>query len=250
MQKRILALLLSLFCIQVGLQSSSIVDDFHFLKDNDIFVQFVDAVKNEGNTERAEQLSLALLNTQEKPLVQAVISLGTATMLARLYTELEPAQKDKAKKLLLQAEAELVNLEQHPFFSLILSAEVDSIAYLLNPRSLGKGISSNSKIKEAYQLYPQQAFAILMKASSLLYAPRIAGGNREQALTLYLQLLKQKDIQLALWDIASVYSSIGIIAVKRKEWQTAASYLTSAKDLYAFDPTVDAYLTKVKEHLL
>lgn len=249
MHKHMLTLLLCILSMQVALQGTALVDDFHFLKENELFVQFVDSVRNEGNSEKAEHLREAIIRSEGPIQHQSVFSIRTATMLSRLYTELVPPQKSHAQELLKEAERELKTLEGSPFFSLILSAEIDSIAYLINPRSLGKGISSNSKINKAYEQFPNQVYAILMKASSLLYAPRIAGGNVEKALTLYLQLLKEKEIQLAQWDIASIYSSIGIIASKRKEWQTAVSYLEIAKNLYAFDPTLDEYLAEAKESM-
>ena len=249
MHKLLVTLLLGLFGMQAALQGISLEDDFHFLKDNHVFVQFVEAARNEGNAEKAESLREDLLRASGDQERQTVVSIRSATILARLYTELAKPDKNRAEALLNQAQQAWRDLDSRSFFSLILSAEIDSIAYLINPRNLGKGISSNSKINRAFDQYPNQVYAILMKASSLLYAPRIAGGNVEKALSYYLQLLNQSDIQLSLWDTASVYSSIGIIATKRNEWETAFGYLSIAKSMYAFDPELDTYLQRVKERL-
>ena len=247
MQKLLVTVLLGIIGMQASLQGASLDDDFQFLTDIPLFVQFIEAARDDGDAFRAEQVRNQLLMSSQDPERKAVITIKSATVLARLYTELSTPDKDRAQGLLSEAEGQLKHLESNSFLSLILSAEIDSIAYMINPRSLGKGISSNSKINKAYELFPKQVYAILMKASSLLYAPRIAGGNMDKALTLYLQLLNQRDLTLSRWDSASVYSSIGIIAAKRKEWETAYGYLTLAKSLYGFDPTLDEYLIEVQE---
>ncbi len=213
------------------LASTALVDDFSFLKEIPAFVQYVQVVRDAGDCDKAEEQ-------------QAVLDIRTATLLARLYTEGEPKVPGRTLALLKEAEQ---GLEEDSCFKLILEAEIDSIHYLLNPGSLGKGISSNAKINKAYKHYPDQVYARLMKASSLLYAPSIAGWDVNKALQIYLELLREGLPILSRWDTASLYSNIGVASMKRNEWSTAKGYLDAAKALYRFNPTLDAYLKEVQD---
>lgn len=232
-----------------SLASAALVDDFSFLQEIPAFMQFMQAVRDEGNALKGEELRTVLLTSNSEGEQSSVLSVRTATLLGRLYTEIDPKNLIRSKELLKEAEQEVSTLQKNSYFALILEAEIDSIYYLINPKNLGKGISSNAKIKEAYKLYPQQVYAQLMKASSLLYAPSIAGGDVSKALQIYLMLLNEAKTVLSRWDTASLYSSIGVVSMKRKEWTTAKGYLEAAKSLYHFDPTLDTYLKEVQAHL-
>ena len=247
--KRILFTLVVCIGTLLSLPSAVLVDDFSFLQEIPAFVQFVQAVRDEGDVQKGEELRIKLLQSLAEGQQRSVLSVRTATLLGRLYTEIEPKNLIRSKELLKEAEQDLPALQKNSYFALILEAEIDSIYYLINPKSLGKGISSNAKIKEAYKLYPQQVYAQLMKASSLLYAPSIAGGDVNKALQIYLMLLNEAKPVLSRWDTASLYSSIGVVSMKRKEWATAKGYLEAAKSLYHFDPTLDTYLKEVQAHL-
>ncbi len=236
-------------CMLSTLASAALVDDFSFLKEIPAFVQYVQVVRDAGDCDKAEKLRVKLQKTGLEEEQQIVLDIRTATLLARLYTEGEPKDPSRSLALLKEAEQELEGLEEDSFFKLILEAEIDSIHYLLNPRSLGKGISSNAKINKAYKHYPDQVYARLMKASSLLYAPSIAGGDVNKALQIYLELLREGLPILSRWDTASLYSNIGVASMKRNEWSTAKGYLDAAKALYRFDPTLDAYLKEVQDKL-
>lgn len=248
MKRRLLSLAMSL-CLLSPLAGTALVDDFSFLKEIPAFVQYVHVVRDAGDYQRAEELRLALQTTGLDKEQQAVLDIRTATLLSRLYTEVQPKVPSRSLALLEEAEQELKVLRKNSFFSLILEAEIDSIHYLVNPRSLGKGISSNAKINKAYKQYPEQVYARLMKASSLLYAPSIAGGDVDKALQIYLELLREGLPILSRWDTASLYSNIGVVSMKRNEWSTAKGYLDAAKALYRFDPTLDEYLKEVQDKL-
>ncbi len=225
-------------------------DDYGFLSEHTPFLQFIDAVRGKGDAETGEVLRQRLLS---RPLhdedKQSVLCIKSATLLARLYTEMETPDSQRAKELLVEAESSLKKLKDTPFFQLMSEAEIDSIYYLINPSRLTKGISSNSKIKKAYAQYPDQIYAILMKANSLLYAPSFAGGDKAEALSLFLTLLEAGSSQLNTWDLCSIYVGIGRICMGRNEWDKALGYFTAAKALYAFDPTLDEYIRKTKERL-
>nr|WP_319475217.1 hypothetical protein [uncultured Sphaerochaeta sp.] len=190
-----------------------------------------------------------LLNPVLEKEEQAVIAIRSATMLARLYTEIEKPNTQRAKELLKEAESSLKNLANGTFFHLMGEAEIDSIYYLINPSRLAKGISSNSKIKKAYAQHPNQIYAILMKANSLLYAPSFAGGDKDEALSLFLTLLEAGSSLLNRWDLSSIYVGIGRICMGREEWDKALGYFSAAKAIYAFDPTLDEYLRETEERL-
>lgn len=247
--KRIFLSLIVCICTLGPLASAALVDDFSFLQEIPAFVQFMQAVRDLGNAQKGEALRTALLTSYPEGEQSSVLSVRTATLLGRLYTEIDPKNLTRSKELLKEAEQELSALQKNSYVALILEAEIDSIYYLINPKSLAKGISSNAKIKEAYKLYPEQVYAHLMKASSLLYAPSIAGGDVNKALQIYLMLLNEAKTVLSRWDTASLYSSIGVVSMKRKEWATAMGYLEAAKSLYHFDPTLDTYLKEVQAHL-
>jgi hypothetical protein len=134
-------------------------------------VQYVDVVRNEGDYRKAEELRTGLPGIGLEKEKQTVLEIRAATLLSRLYTEVEPKDLNRSEELLKEAEQLLTVLEKNSFFGLILEAEIDSIHYLINPRNLGKGISSNSKINK-HTSTSDQVYARLMKASSLLYAPR------------------------------------------------------------------------------
>lgn len=230
--------------------AGSLSDDYGFLSEHAPFVQFIDAVIGQGNPEKGELLRQQLLSTPLLPKEkQAVLVIRSSTLLARLYSELERPDIQRAKELLSEAEKSLNVLGDTPFFHLMSEAEIDSIHYLINPSRLVKGISSNSKIKKAYTQYPSQVYAILMKANSLLYAPSFAGGDKEEALSLLLFLLEEGGSQLSNWDLASIYVGIGRICMERTKWDNALGYFTAAKALYAFDPTLDGYIRETEEQL-
>lgn len=247
--KRTLLSLVVCFCMLSPLASGALVDEFSFLRDLPAFVQYVDVVRNEGDYRKAEELRTGLPGIGLEKEKQTVLDIRAATLLSRLYTEVEPKDLNRSEELLKEAEQLLTALEKNSFFGLILEAEIDSIHYLINPRNLGKGISSNSKINKAYKQHPDQVYARLMKASSLLYAPSIAGGDVNKALQIYLELLRDGVSILSRWDTASLYSNIGVVSMKRGEWSTAKGYLDAAKALYRFDPTLDAYLKEVQAKL-
>ncbi len=75
-----------------------------------------------------------------------------------------------------------------------------------------------------------------MKANSLLYAPSFAGGDKAEALSLFLTLLEAGSSNLNTWDLSSIYVGIGRICMDRNEWDKALGYFTAARALYAFDP--------------
>ncbi|MEA4859071.1 MAG: hypothetical protein VB127_01195 [Sphaerochaeta sp.] len=239
----------SLFFLTPSLYSSGYVDDFAFLSSLPSYQQFLEAVKMDGDAAKAEELragfsSLALPKEDE-----SVLFIRSSVILARLYAEHMKGDKNRALQLLDEAHTQLMGLEQESFLHLMLSSEIDGVHYLLNPRNLSKGIRSNSAINKAYKLYPKQIAATLAKANSLAYAPSFAGGDVNKALSLYLGLLQDADTLLCTVDRASIYSGIGLVAMKRKEWQTAKQYFLAAKALSAFDPTLDAYLAEVEEKL-
>ncbi len=229
---------------------ASLDDDYGFLGDHAPFVQFMDVVRGDGDAMQGEVVRQQLvLKTVLQKEEQAVIAIRSATMLARLYTEIEKRDTERAKELLKEAESSLKSLTDGSFFHLMGEAEIDSIYYLINPSRLAKGISSNSKIKKAYVQYPNQIYAILMKANSLLYAPSFAGGDKDEALSLFLTLLEAGPSQLNSWDLSSIYVGIGRICMDREEWDKALGYFSAAKAIYAFDPTLDNYIRETEERL-
>lgn len=238
-----------LLFLMPALHSSAYADDFAFLSSLPSYQDFLQAVKMEGDTERAEQLREGFSSLSRSEREKSVLFIRSSVILARLYAEHNQADKNRALQLLDEAQKKLSILEKESFLHLMLSSEIDGVHYLVNPRSLSKGIRSNSTINKAYKQYPKQISATLAKANSLVYAPSFAGGDVNQALSLYLNLLQDADTLLSTFDRASIYSGIGLVAMKRKEWQTAKQYFLAAKALYAFDPTLDAYLAEVEEKL-
>ncbi len=232
-----------------ALWANGFADDFAFLSALPSYHAFLDAARNEGDANKAEELKEKFTSLSLSDEQASVLFIRSSVTLARLYTEQKDANKDRALALLGEAEQRLSTLDEKSFFHLALSAEIDGVHYLVNPRSLSKGIRSNAAIKEAYKQYPKQISSILAMANSLIYAPAFAGGDKDKALSLYLRLLQDADAQLSTWDRASIYSGIGIVAMKRKDWETAKQYFLAAKSLYRFDPSLDGFLAEVEEKL-
>lgn len=239
----------SLLFLTPALYSSEYVDDFSFLSSIPSYQQYLEAVKMDGDTGKAEELRAGFPSLALSEQDISVLFIRSSVILARLYAEHKEGDKNRALQLLDEAENRLFMLEKESFLHLMLSSEIDGVHYLVNPRNLSKGIRSNSAINKAYKQYPKQISAILAKANSLVYAPSFAGGDVNKALSHYLGLLQDADTLLCAFDRASIYSGIGLVAMKRKEWQTAKQYFLAAKALSAFDPTLDAYLAQVEEKL-
>ncbi len=232
-----------------GVVGANLTDGFSFLERNPLFMEFLSAVKTEGNVEKAEQLRLSLYAQKEMEPEATIKKIRTDTSLARLYVETN-THIQRGEELLLEAEKKLEFLKQEQsFFALILGSEIDGIWYLQNPRSLSKGISSSRKINKAFKEFPQEVSSHLLKANSMLYAPPFAGGTIKGALTMFLAILEDADEQLSRWDRSSLYSGIGIACFKLKDYQNAKGYLAAAKALYPFDAVLDEYIAQVEKAL-
>ncbi len=232
-----------------ALWAKGFADDFAFLSSLPSYQAFLDAAKHDGDARKAEAMQERFASLDLSDEQASVLFIRSSVTLARLYAEQKDANKEQALALLAEAERELSKLDEDGFYHVMLSGEIDGIHYLVNPRNLSKGIRSNAAIKEAYKAFPEQITAVLAKANSLVYAPAFAGGDVDKALSLYLLLLDEAGSQLSKWDRASIYSGIGVVAMKRKEWETAKQYFLATKALYPFDPAIDAYLSEVEEKL-
>lgn len=250
MKKRLITILCVAFLSLCSLFSATLTDSFSFLAQDPTFVAFMAAIWSEGSPTKAEQLSQILSNQEGKSQEQSIKKISMDTSLARLYIALGPEYKTKAKTLLERAEQELAKLEDMPYQSLILGSDIDGVWYLLNPRSLAKGIASSKKINTAYKEYPTEVKAQLLKANSMLYAPSFAGGDTKGALNLFLSIQRDGLPLLSKWDLSSLYSGIGYACYKLKDYQNAQGYLAAAKALHPFDAVLDEYIALVEKALL
>ncbi len=224
-------------------------DSFSFLEKDKLFFDFMSAVRTEGCVEKAEKLRYLLYAQKEGEPEATIKQIRVNTSLARLYVETND-NKERGEELLREAEQKLENLEKrHPFFALILGSEIDGIWYLLNPRNLGKGMSSSRKINKAFKEFPQEVSSHLLKANSMLYAPSFAGGDVRGALNMFLAIQRDAGVLLSPWDRSSLYSGIGIACFKLEEYQNAKGYLAAAKAIYPFDAVLDDYIAQVEKVL-
>ncbi len=232
-----------------GVAGAEYRDSFSFLEKDQLFIDFMSAVRTEGCVEKAEELR-SLLHAQKEGEPEATIrQIRVDTSLARLYVE-NYDNKDRGEELLREAEQKLEELKKgQPFFALILGSEIDGIWYLLNPRSLGKGMSSSRKINKAFNDFPQEVSSHLLKANSMLYAPSFAGGDVKGALNMFLAIQRDAAVLLSPWDRSSLYSGIGIACFKLEEYQNAKGYLAAAKAIYPFDAVLDDYIAQVEKAL-
>lgn len=243
-----LVLCISLVSLQ-GVTGASLTNGFSFLERNPLFIEFMTAVRSEGNGEKAEVLRLRLYAQDEGKPEATITKIRVDTSLARLYVETETNNKDRGEELLQEAEQQLSNLDPNSFHALVLGSEIDGIWYLKNPRSIGKGMASSRKINKAYKDFPQEVSSLLLKANSMLYAPSFAGGDVKGALNMFLAILKDADKLLSPWDRSSLYSGIGIACFKLKDYQNAKGYLGAAKSIYPFDAVLDDYIAQVEKAL-
>ncbi len=143
MRRLCIALSVVLFLSHTLGAVAPLADDYGFLGDHAPFVQFIDAVRGQGDAKEGELLRQQLLF---KPVLQeeeqAVLAIRSATLLARLYTELEKPDTQRAKELLVEAESSLKRLKDGSFFHLMGEAEIDSIYYLINHQDSRRGGSA------------------------------------------------------------------------------------------------------------
>ena len=244
----IVSICIGLVCLY-GVTAANLPDGFSFLQEDPLYIQFISAVRVEGNIEKAEGF-LALLHAQTGQRTETTVKqIRTNTAMARLYVETNHENSDRVEQLLTEAEQKLKLLEKDSFYELILASEIDGIWYLENPKSLGKGISSSRNINKAFKEYPQEISSRLLKANSMLYAPSFAGGDIKGSLNMFLALQKDGASSLSPWDLSSLYSGIGIACFKLKDYQNAQGYLAAAKAIYPFDAVLDDYIAQVEKEL-
>ncbi|HAF86441.1 MAG TPA: hypothetical protein DCG32_08820, partial [Sphaerochaeta sp.] len=166
------AIILCLILVTLqGVAGTNLTDGFSFLERNPLFMEFMSAVRSEGNVEKAENLRLKVYAQTDEGPEATIKRIRTDTSLARLYVETKE-DTERVEELLEEAEKKLGLLgDKQGLYTLILGSEIDGIWYLQNPRNLGKGISSSRKINKAFKEFPQEVSSRLLKANSLLYAP-------------------------------------------------------------------------------
>jgi tetratricopeptide (TPR) repeat protein len=248
MRKCLLLFLLLSLTLQ-ALAAQEFIDSYSFLKDLPLFSQFMEEAKNSGNFEKAKQLQNEILLHPVASLSQTeqtVLEIKTATVLARMCTELEVKELSFAKELLDNAEAKADSLPKDSLFAYCSFADIYGTWYLVSSFNLAKGLASSKQIDKAYKTYPAEVSVILLKANSLLFAPSFSQKEVKNALSMFLLLLDQTQETLAPWDLASLYSGIGIACYKLGDTTNAEGYLKAAKAIYAFDKTLDGYLKNLE----
>ncbi len=228
---------------------ASLTDGFSFLTRDPLFIAFMSAVKTDGSIDKAEELRLRLFAQDEAEPQATIKQVRINTTLARLYVETRIEEKKRIEELLQEAEQKLKSLDGDSFHALVLDSEINGIWYLLNPRSLGKGMASSRKINKAFKQFPQEVLAHLLKANSMLYAPSFAGGDTKGALNMFLAIQRDAQDSLSPWDRSSLYSGIGIACFKLKDYQNAKAYLAASKAIYPFDAVLDSYIAQVESLL-
>lgn len=249
MVRRIVAVLCMGLVILQAMAGVQLLDGFSFLERDPLFIEFMTAVRTEGNVEKAESLRQLVYAQKDGEPEATIKRIRVDSSLARLYVETGAGTKERSEELLHEAEQKLEILDKNSLYALILGSEIDGIWYLQNPRTLGKGISSSKKINKAFKEYPQEVSSRLLKANSMLYAPSFAGGDTKGALNMFLAILRDRERQLSPWDRSSLYSGIGIAAFKLKDYQNAKGYLAAAKAIYPFDAVLDDYIAQVEKVL-
>jgi len=152
--------------------------------------------------------------------------------------------KTEAEMILAEARRKIASLKKDSFFRLTLDADIDSICFLADRTDLSKGINSSQNINKAFKKYPEEITSILLKANSLLFAPGFAGGDIGKACNMFLSLMRDHSSDMSNWDLASLYSGIGIACYKLKDYPNAKAYLSNAKSMYPVDSEIDSYLEK------
>lgn len=247
---RRLALMLSITLVALhAVAGASLTDGFSFLTRDPLFIAFMSAVKTDGSIDKAEELRLRLFAQDEAEPQATIKQVRINTTLARLYVETRIEEKKRIEELLQEAEQKLKSLDGDSFHALVLDSEINGIWYLLNPRSLGKGMASSRKINKAFKQFPQEVLAHLLKANSMLYAPSFAGGDTKGALNMFLAIQRDAQDSLSPWDRSSLYSGIGIACFKLKDYQNAKAYLAASKAIYPFDAVLDSYIAQVESLL-
>jgi hypothetical protein len=248
MRKSLLLFLLLSLTLQ-AVTAQEFIDSYSFLKDLPLFSQFMEEAKNSGDFEKAKQARNEILLHPAVTLTQieqTVLEIKTATVLARMSTEIEVKELSFAKELLNDAEAKADSLPKDSLFAYCSFADIYGTWYLVSSLNLSKGLASSKQIGKAYKAYPEEVAVILLKANSMLFAPSFSQKEVKNALSMFLLLLKQTQKTLAPWDLASLYSGIGIACYKLGDTTNAEGYLKAAKAIYAFDNTLDDYLKKLE----
>jgi tetratricopeptide (TPR) repeat protein len=248
MRKTLLLFLLLILTLQSA-SAQEFIDSYSFLKDLPLFSQFMEKAKNSGDFEKAKQLRNEILLSPTNLLTQTeqtVLEIKTTTVLARMSTELAVQELSFAKELLIEAEAKAESLPKDSLFAYCSYADIYGTWYLISSLNLSKGLASSKQIGKAYKTFPEEVSVVLLKANSMLFAPSFSQKEVKNALSMFLLLLEQTQGNLSPWDLASLYSGIGIACYKLGDTTNAEGYLKAAKAIYAFDNTLDDYLKKLE----
>lgn len=245
MKKAIFLCVLLLFAV---LPLFSFVDSYGFLKENETYCALVQALRHDGDEEEGMRLYAELKEMEpEGYTTEQTVALQckAATSLARYQVmEAQPKNTENAKAILLDALEKARKLEKETFFRLTLEADIQSVRFLADMGDLGSGIASNSALNKAFKLFPDEYYAVFLKANTQLFAPGIYGGNTREGCNRMIELYTGIGSEIARWDYASLLSCIGIACYKLKDYENAKGYLTAAKTLYPVDSQVDEYLAK------
>ncbi|MCD7935840.1 MAG: hypothetical protein LUG98_03185 [Tannerellaceae bacterium] len=140
---------------------------------------------------------------------------------------LDSGQGKEAKKYIRKGE-ELVDniLKQYPDEPLALSYKGTFIAFKMVQAKLKMmvlGPQSLKAINKAYELDPGHYQIVADKANLLYYAPTLFGGDKEEAIRLYNQSLRQMEEQglKRSWFYLSLQTSLAGIYRKRGEMESA-----------------------------
>ncbi|AEV27981.1 hypothetical protein SpiGrapes_0117 [Sphaerochaeta pleomorpha str. Grapes] len=250
MRKTIAFVLLFVFLVLHTSAAQTVTDSYAFLQGIPLYSQLLEETKNTGNFEQAKQIRseiLAMPSSSLDATQRVVLEIKADTALARMCIEVEPKQIPYAKELLGEAETKAGTLGKDTLYSYCALADINGIWYLISSLNLSRGIASSKLIGKAYTNFPTETTAILLKANSMLYSPSISQNSIKEALSMFLEVLRQKKDSLAKWDLANVYSGIGIACYKLGDLGNASGYLKAAKALYGLDNMLDEYLAELEK---
>lgn len=243
--RRLLFLCCLLFLGVVGF--AQITDSYAFLKDRSSYAQLMQLVRGKGDAEEAERLCETFRTqqaTQEDQVASIRATLACSRLLIKDGQVLDVA---KGKTMAEQTLEDIKSLPEDSFFRLTLAADANSLLFLADRSNLSYGIASKKALDEAYKRYPDEFYAIYLKANNLVFAPGLFGGDVSKGRAMLVQLYQETRDKLASWDLASLCGVIGIASYRMKDHQTASSYLLASSRMYPVDSEVSAYLAKVSD---
>lgn len=211
-------------------QLFAINDNFSFLKYNQYYSALMNTVKNNGSSDVLFSAIKELEKNKDNSEEDMIAYIRGNVTVADFIRETD---KKKAKEYLDIAKKDFNNLDYSvdPKIILVLDFCIKSISYSISPlANIKDGIASSKIIDDAFENYPDNPQIRILYAAKLLFAPKMAGGNKTEALNTFSPL--SAETSLADWDRFDILAGIGTALSDLGKENDAKRFIDAAKTIY------------------